>query len=203
MAHAIDCNDECDIVVNRAQCLNCLAVLESKDTHDYNSCTCSNRTSVDGGHEYLRRAGVSLEKIQELSVYSCNLESVAIPDDEGNLSSEGSDTVWPPPGSLLARIVANLPTDHQLQTAGYADSSDFYDTYQPRGTDDKSQFPDQPNPTTDDLTTPEGYLASFAISQEELTNAGFNSIEDYYKSQFPDSFEPRKDSHATFKPEEI
>jgi hypothetical protein len=43
------------IICNKAQCLLCGDVIESKFTHDYVSCSCHN-LSVDGGRSYLRRS---------------------------------------------------------------------------------------------------------------------------------------------------
>lgn len=39
---------------NRAQCLHCHDIIESKHVHDYVSCSCG-KLSVDGGKDYLRR----------------------------------------------------------------------------------------------------------------------------------------------------
>lgn len=46
------------IVRNSAVCRACGTELESKHVHDYVSCPCGN--VVDGGPDYLRRAGVNL-----------------------------------------------------------------------------------------------------------------------------------------------
>lgn len=43
------------IKVNKAQCRNCGAVLESTYTHDYKTCECPSSIMVDGGKSYLRR----------------------------------------------------------------------------------------------------------------------------------------------------
>jgi hypothetical protein len=43
------------IVRNAARCLKCDDVIESKHRHDYVTCSCG-ALSVDGGHEYLKRA---------------------------------------------------------------------------------------------------------------------------------------------------
>lgn len=42
------------IIKNQAQCLLCGDVIESKNRHDYVTCSCGN-LSVDGGTDYLRR----------------------------------------------------------------------------------------------------------------------------------------------------
>lgn len=44
------------IVCNKVQCLNCNDIIESRHRHDFVTCKCGN-TSVDGGHDYLRRLG--------------------------------------------------------------------------------------------------------------------------------------------------
>ncbi len=42
------------IISNKARCIHCGDIIESKFTHDFNECSC--RTIfVDGGKEYLRR----------------------------------------------------------------------------------------------------------------------------------------------------
>jgi hypothetical protein len=43
------------IVRNAVRCLKCNDVIESRDRHDYVTCGCG-AVSVDGGHDYLRRA---------------------------------------------------------------------------------------------------------------------------------------------------
>jgi hypothetical protein len=55
------------IIQNRIRCLTCHDVIESKYTHDFVSCKCG-KCSVDGGLEYLRRAG-ELKDFEELSEY--------------------------------------------------------------------------------------------------------------------------------------
>lgn len=43
------------IICNKAQCLLCGEIIESKFTHDYVTCSCGN-LSVDGGRSYLKRS---------------------------------------------------------------------------------------------------------------------------------------------------
>jgi uncharacterized protein (DUF1330 family) len=50
---------------NRAKCRKCGDVVESKNVHDYRSCTCG-AIAVDGGTDYLKRTG-NPEDIEELS----------------------------------------------------------------------------------------------------------------------------------------
>lgn len=45
------------ILRNRAKCLLCDEIIESKSIHDYQVCKCGN-LKIDGGHEYVR-IGVS------------------------------------------------------------------------------------------------------------------------------------------------
>ena len=40
---------------NKAICLVCGEILESKYKHDFNTCSCGN-LSVDGGKDYIRRS---------------------------------------------------------------------------------------------------------------------------------------------------
>lgn len=57
------------IKLNAVQCLECNRYLESKHRHDFRKCNCLNQTFVDGGLDYLRRGGIDLHKIKELSEY--------------------------------------------------------------------------------------------------------------------------------------
>lgn len=54
------------IISNKAECRECRDVIESKSVHDYRSCKCG-AIFVDGGREYLRRGGKSLDLIKDLS----------------------------------------------------------------------------------------------------------------------------------------
>lgn len=54
---------------NKAKCLICGDVIESKTIHDFVTCTCGN-LSVDGGKEYCKRSVMEIEKYEELSEYS-------------------------------------------------------------------------------------------------------------------------------------
>lgn len=56
------------IVRNMAQCLKCKDVITSYHGHDYKTCTCGS-LSVDGGMNYLKRAG-EISNCKELSIYS-------------------------------------------------------------------------------------------------------------------------------------
>ncbi len=55
------------IKVNKAQCLQCLEVIESKHRHDYVACKCGG-LAVDGGVDYLKRS-YGPSKYKELSTY--------------------------------------------------------------------------------------------------------------------------------------
>lgn len=52
------------IIVNKAQCLECMDIIESKTVHDFISCKCG-ASFVDGGKEYIRRGGPA----KNLSIY--------------------------------------------------------------------------------------------------------------------------------------
>lgn len=48
------------MIRNRAQCLNCLDIIESHFTHDFTTCKCfdqKNGIFVDGGNDYQRAGG--------------------------------------------------------------------------------------------------------------------------------------------------
>lgn len=52
---------------NKIQCLKCGDIIESTHVHDFKWCSCE-RVAVDGGKEYLRRAGNPNDYV-ELSEY--------------------------------------------------------------------------------------------------------------------------------------
>lgn len=59
------------ILRNAVRCKKCGDIIESKTSHDFQTCTCGN-VSVDGGHLYLRRCfkqGGIGEDYDELSEY--------------------------------------------------------------------------------------------------------------------------------------
>ena len=56
------------VIINKAKCLKCDEVLESKSIHDFKTCTCGN-LSVDGGLDYIRRSYISKDMYLELSEY--------------------------------------------------------------------------------------------------------------------------------------
>lgn len=56
------------IIRNRAMCKVCGDIIESKNRHDWQTCSCGS-IFVDGGHEYLRRGAKHMEDLEELSEY--------------------------------------------------------------------------------------------------------------------------------------
>lgn len=60
---------ERQIVHNSVLCLGCGAVLVSYHRHDYKTCTCENKTMVDGGTDYLRYGGTDMKKVVSTPVY--------------------------------------------------------------------------------------------------------------------------------------
>jgi hypothetical protein len=54
------------IITNKAQCLICHDIIESKHGYDFVTCSCGN-VSVDGGTKYLRRAVHDGTKFKDLS----------------------------------------------------------------------------------------------------------------------------------------
>lgn len=56
------------IIKNALKCLKCGDVIESKDRHDYVTCSCGN-VSVDGGLDYLRRSFIEADSWEDLSEY--------------------------------------------------------------------------------------------------------------------------------------
>ena len=55
------------IVLNRIQCKNCNEVLISYNRHDYKTCSCENKTMIDGGTAYQRYGGKDLNLIDRSS----------------------------------------------------------------------------------------------------------------------------------------
>jgi len=53
--------------VNKAKCLSCGDIIESKHGHDFVWCSCK-ALAVDGGHNYLRRCFDDKSMIEEMSV---------------------------------------------------------------------------------------------------------------------------------------
>ena len=71
---------------NKVKCRRCGDVIESKHVHDFVTCRCG-AVSVDGGHDYLRRAGKQ-EDIEELSAVGYGPGDTGEP---GEASGVGND----------------------------------------------------------------------------------------------------------------
>ena len=56
------------IIRNRARCLLCGDIIESRNRHDFVTCSCG-ALSVDGGLCYIRRAFVNADDYEELSEF--------------------------------------------------------------------------------------------------------------------------------------
>ncbi len=57
-----------NIKVNKAKCLVCGDIVESKHRHDFVKCSCGSMF-VDGGLDYLRRGAKDFNNVEELSEY--------------------------------------------------------------------------------------------------------------------------------------
>lgn len=55
------------IIKNQVKCLKCGDIIESKNRHDFVTCSCGN-VSVDGGKDYLRRTFHNKDDYEELSI---------------------------------------------------------------------------------------------------------------------------------------
>lgn len=64
------------VIINKAQCLKCKEIIESKDVHDYKTCSCGN-LSVDGGLEYCKRSCQDLLAYRDMSVTERELNEKA------------------------------------------------------------------------------------------------------------------------------
>ena len=60
---------EKQLIYNSVKCLNCGEVLISHHRHDYKTCSCENKTMVDGGLEYLRFGGKDLSLVENNCLY--------------------------------------------------------------------------------------------------------------------------------------
>jgi len=60
--------DSPKILINKAQCLVCGDIVESRSRHDFRYCSCG-AMFVDGGKEYLRRGAKNFSLVKELSEY--------------------------------------------------------------------------------------------------------------------------------------
>lgn len=56
------------ILRNRAKCLNCGEIIESKSTHDYQTCSCGS-LAVDGGLDYIRRTYLKEGCYEDMNEY--------------------------------------------------------------------------------------------------------------------------------------
>ena len=74
------------IISNKARCLSCMEVIESKHRHDFVYCKCG-KIAVDGGKDYLKRVG-NLNDYEELSV-ACD----SIPEEDEPIISSRDD-IW-------------------------------------------------------------------------------------------------------------
>ena len=68
------------ILLNKAQCLHCGDIVESKTVHDFVWCKCQS-IFVDGGKEYLKRGG-EMESIKELSEWNEEIVEMRPQDEE-------------------------------------------------------------------------------------------------------------------------
>lgn len=57
-----------EIYHNSVICLECGEKLISRYRHDFQQCSCSNETFVDGGLSYIRVGGKDLNKIQQFAI---------------------------------------------------------------------------------------------------------------------------------------
>ena len=60
------------IICNKAQCLICGDIIESKTRHDYVTCSCGN-ISVDGGLDYCRRSFKEMDTWIDTSIWEEDL----------------------------------------------------------------------------------------------------------------------------------
>ncbi len=115
-------NNREKLVANKALCLHCDEVVESKHRHDYVMCSCRS-IGVDGGTDYIRRIGDPSDYV-DMCVYANthegyreNLRWGKNYDKDMNMLPE---TEW--------MLIKDMTTDHieAILEGGYANGNDFY-----------------------------------------------------------------------------
>lgn len=108
------------LILNAAQCLACSEVIVSKHRHDFKTCKCG-KSSVDGGLEYIRRAG-TLDQIVERCAYTWDTHS-------RSSDVAGKFIVWSPGGRTNPGVVFDHKEDAEMSAKELAvrvPSSDWY-----------------------------------------------------------------------------
>jgi len=95
------------IILNRVQCKECKEILTSYYGHDYKTCSCPNKTMVDGGNNYQRYGGVNLDLVDtSFTVYLS--EDHLVNRDFSYWGNRGKDGKSP----LSYKSVAEMSNDH-------------------------------------------------------------------------------------------
>ena len=95
------------IILNRVQCRECGEVLTSYHRHDYKTCSCINKTMVDGGNEYQHYGGLNLDLVDiSLTVYLS--EDHKMNRSAAHWGNRGKDGLQP----LSYKSVAEMSNNH-------------------------------------------------------------------------------------------
>ena len=63
-------NFDRQLVASYARCKQCGTVVQSLHRHDYKTCSCDNKTMIDGGTDYQRFGGVDIQWVEVFGVYT-------------------------------------------------------------------------------------------------------------------------------------
>ena len=81
-----------EIFHNSVICLECGEKLISRHRHDFQRCSCENKTYVDGGLDYIRVGGKDLNKIQQFTINSEDkFEDIRFYFERGTYGKDGNE----------------------------------------------------------------------------------------------------------------
>lgn len=75
-------------MVNKAKCLNCGDIIESKHVHDFVTCSCYNNYETNGGH------GIFIDGGDEYYRCGGNIDDIEYVSEEGDPNCDFSGLSW-------------------------------------------------------------------------------------------------------------
>lgn len=117
------------ILKNKAQCLKCGDIIESKYVHDFVHCKCG-EIFVDGGKMYLRRGAKNWKNFRDL-YESREHDSINLPNDDEQTLGKQQNINWHHnitqgrKTTLLKRISALFKLILKRNTKTYAKSTEY------------------------------------------------------------------------------